>query len=132
MFRPETIHLRRSDADTLERLVESAGFGRDAGAVARLDEELARATIVDDDALPSGAVALDSRVRFQDLHSGEQREITLVVPSKAASEHGRVSVLSPVGSALIGLRVGDDIEWPMPGGKLHRLRVLAVTDARHD
>jgi regulator of nucleoside diphosphate kinase len=130
MFRPTTIHLRRTDAETLERLVTSASFSRDSRALELLDEELARATVVADDALPSGAVALDTRVRFRDVHTGDEREVTLVVPSKASADHGRVSVLSPVGSALIGLSVGDDIDWPMPGGKLRRLRVIAASDAR--
>lgn len=129
-MRPDTIHLRRSDADTLGRLIESTGLSRDAGSIALLDEELARATIVPDDALPSGAVALDSKVVFSDLQSGEQREITLVVPSKAGSEQGFVSVLSPVGSALIGLHIGDVIDWPMPGGRVRRLRVLAVSSLK--
>lgn len=129
-MRPETIHLRRSDADTLGRLIESTGLSRDAGSIAMLDEELARATIVPDDALPQGAVALDSTVAFCDLQSGEQREVTLVVPSKADSEQGFISVLSPVGSALIGLRIGDVIDWPMPGGRMRRLRVLAVSSLK--
>ena len=129
MFRPETIYLRRTDADTLERLIETTGFTRDGSAVSLLDEELARATIVADDALPASAVALDSRVRFRDLETGEQRELTLVVPSKAALNEGRISVLSAVGSALIGLSVGDDIDWPMPGGRVRRLRVLDVSHA---
>lgn len=130
MSRPTNIHLRRSDAELLERLIESSGFGRDGSALALLDEELARATIVPDDELPSDSVALDSRVRFHDLQADEEREVTLVLPSKVASDKGRISVLSPVGSALIGLRVGDDIDWPMPGGQVRRLRVLAVSDAR--
>lgn len=129
-MRPDTIHLRRSDADTLGRLIESTGLGRDSGSIALLDEELARATIVPDDALPQGAVALDSKVVFCDLQSGEKREITLVVPSKADSEQGFISVLSPVGSALIGLRIGDAIDWPMPGGRVKRLRVLEVSSLK--
>jgi regulator of nucleoside diphosphate kinase len=129
-MRPDTIHLRRSDADILSRLIESTGLGRDSGSIALLDEELARATIVPDDALPQGAVALDSKVVFCDLQSGEQREVTLVVPSKADSGHGFISVLSPVGSALIGLRVGDEIDWPLPGGRVKRLRVLEVSSLR--
>ena len=129
-MRPDTIHLRRSDADTLGRLIESTGVGRDAGSIALLDEELARATIVPDDALPQGAVALDSKVTFCDLQSGEPREITLVVPSKADSEQGFISVLSPIGSALIGLRIGDVIDWPMPGGRVKRLRVLEVSSLK--
>jgi regulator of nucleoside diphosphate kinase len=130
MFRPDTIHLRRSDADTLERLIESTGPGRDGGSLALLDEELARATIVPDDALPHDAVALDSQVVFCDLQSGERREVTLVVPSKADTEHHCISVLSPVGSALIGLHIGDTIDWPMPGGRVRRLQVLEVTSLK--
>jgi regulator of nucleoside diphosphate kinase len=129
MFRPATIHLRQSDAETLERLIESASFSRDSRALELLDEELARATVVADDALPAGAVALDTRVRFRDVQTSEEREVTLVLPSKAAADHGLISVLSPVGSALIGLSVGDDIDWPMPAGKVRRLRVVAVSGA---
>jgi regulator of nucleoside diphosphate kinase len=126
MSRPEIIHLRTSDARILERLIEGAGDGRDAAGAALLDEELARATIVSDDALPPQTVALDSRVRFQNEETGQVREVTLVVPSKVAPDEGRISVLSPVGSALIGLSVDDDIDWPLPGGKVRRLRVLEV------
>lgn len=129
-MRPDTIHLRRSDADTLARLIESTGLGRDSGSIALLDEELARATIVPDDALPNGSVALDSKVVFCDLQTDEKREVTLVVPSKADSEHGFISVLSPVGSALIGLRIGDVIDWPLPGGRVKRLRVLEVSSLK--
>jgi regulator of nucleoside diphosphate kinase len=131
MVRPDTIHLRRSDAETLGRLVESAPLSRDGGTLALLDEELARATIVADDALPSDAVALDSRVRFSVLPTGEQREVTLVVPSEVAHGEGRISVLSPVGCALIGLHVGDEIEWPMPHGRVRTLHVLAVSHSSH-
>lgn len=127
MVRPNVLHLRRRDADTLERLIESTGLGRDASSIALLDEELALATIVADDALPANAVALDSHVLFCDLESGEKREVTLVVPSKAASAEGRISVLSPIGSALIGMHVGDTIDWPMPGGRVRRISVLAVS-----
>jgi regulator of nucleoside diphosphate kinase len=124
MARPETIYLRTSDASLLESIVAAAGE-RDAAGAALLDEELERATIVEDDALPPKTVALDSRVRFRD-ETGAVREVTLVVPSKVEIEEGKVSVLSPVGSALIGLGVDDDIDWPMPGGKVRRWRVLDV------
>jgi regulator of nucleoside diphosphate kinase len=130
MSRSSVIHLRRSDADTLTRLVESAAWSRDSRSAELLDEELGRARVVADDALPASSVALDSRVRFQDLQTGEQREITLVLPWKVDSAQGRISVLSPVGSALIGLSVGDDIDWPLPSGRLRRMRVLAVSGTR--
>lgn len=126
MTRPERIYLRASDAEALEKLINGAGDGRDAAGAELLDEELARATIVADDELPPRTVALDSRVRFQAIPSEEVREVTLVVPAKASPDQGRISVLSPVGSALIGLRAGDDIDWPLPGGRMRRLRVLEV------
>lgn len=129
MSRPAFIYLRRSDAETLTRLIESAGLSRDSHSAELLDEELGRARVVPDDALPPSAVAIGSRVRYVDLQTGEQREIVLVLPWKAATTQARISVLSPVGSALIGLRVGDEIDWPLPSRKSCRLRVLAVSAA---
>lgn len=127
MARPAFIQLSRTDSETLTRLVEAAALSRDSRSAALLDEELGRARIVPDDALPAGIVALGSRVHIEDLKTGEQRELTLVLPWHASSEQARISVLSPVGSALIGLHVGDEIEWPLPGGKRCELRVLAVS-----
>ena len=126
MSRPNVIYLRASDANAIEDLIASAIGGRDNAYAARLDEELARATVVPDDDLPPGTVALDSRVRFRDEATGRVRDVTLVLPSRATASEGRISVLSPVGSALIGLGVHDHIEWPFPGGKRSRLRVLDV------
>jgi regulator of nucleoside diphosphate kinase len=122
----ENIYLRASDARALEGLIERAVGGRDAASAVRLDEELARATVVPDDALPPGTVALDSRVRFRDERTGRVRDVTLVLPARATADEGRISVLSPIGSALIGLAVHDHIEWPLPGGKVSRLCVLDV------
>lgn len=126
MPRPAAIYLRASDLRALEGLVERAGEGRDAVSAQRLEDELARATVVPDDALPPDRVALDSRVRFRDEATGRVRDVTLVMPSRATVSEGRISVLSPVGSALIGLAVQDQIEWPLPGGKVGKLRVLHV------
>ncbi|MEY4549970.1 MAG: hypothetical protein RL685_6165 [Pseudomonadota bacterium] len=126
MPRPAIIYLRASDLRALEGLIERAGEGRDAASAERLEDELARATVVPDDALPPDRVALDSRVQFRDEATGRVRDVTLVMPSQATVSEGRISVLSPVGSALIGLRVQDRIEWPLPGGKVGKLRVLNV------
>ena len=125
MSRPDVLYLRASDHLALEALIQNTG-GRDADSAARLDEELARATIVPDHALPRGTVALDSRVRFRDQNTGRVRDVTLVLPADATAADGRISVLSPIGSALIGLSIHDRIDWPLPGGKLGRLQVLEV------
>jgi regulator of nucleoside diphosphate kinase len=126
MSAADVLYVRASDLRALEGLIQQAAKGRDADFAARLDEELARATVVPDHALPRGVVALDSRVRFRDETTGRVRDITLVLPARATASEGRVSVLSPIGSALIGLGIHDRIEWPLPGGRVSRLQVLAV------
>ncbi|HTV22242.1 MAG TPA: nucleoside diphosphate kinase regulator [Polyangiaceae bacterium] len=120
------IHLRASDQRTLEHLVQSASEGPDADSAARLDEELARATVVPDHALPAGTVALHSRVRVRDETTQRVRDVTLVLPHQAAPAQSHISILSPLGLALIGLATRDRIDWPLPGGKHTRLRVLHV------
>lgn len=126
MSHADVLYLRASDVRALEGLIQQAAGGRDAASAARLDDELARATVVPDHALPPGTVALDSRVRFREETTGRIRDITLVLPAGATAGEGRVSVLSPIGSALIGLAIHDRIDWPLPGGKISRLHVLAV------
>jgi regulator of nucleoside diphosphate kinase len=126
---PASIFLSTSDARALSALIERASGGRDAEGAARLAEELARATIVPEAELPAQTVTLDSWVRFLNQSSGRVREVTLVLPSVAEVGAGRISVLSPIGSALIGLRVGDGIDWPLPSGQMTRLRVLHVERA---
>lgn len=98
----------------------------DERAVVRLDDELARAEVVAASAAPNDLVTMNSRVRFVDELAGTTREITLVYPDEADPEAARVSVLSPVGSALLGLRVGQVIEWPLASGRRGRFRVLSL------
>ena len=126
MSRPASIYLSSTDARAIQGLIERASGGRDEDHATRLAEELARATIVEDGALPPQTVALDTRVRFRNESSGRVRDIVLVLPAQASVADGRISVLSPIGSALIGLRVHDDIDWPLPSGTVTRLRVLDV------
>lgn len=94
---------------------------------ALLEEELTRATIVPDEDLPSDVVSMNSTVKFQDLESGKDSVVTLVYPVDADIENGKISILTPVGSALIGLRVGQVIHWPFPTGKDKKLKVISVT-----
>jgi len=88
--------------------------------------ELARAEVRDDADMPAGVVGMHSRVECVDEHSGERHELTLVFPQEADVDAGKVSVLAPVGSALLGLSVGQSIDWNTPGGRSLRLRVTAV------
>lgn len=92
-----------------------------------LEEEVERAHIFPQDKIPADVVTMNSRVRCSDLDSGEVSELTLVYPQDADIEQGRVSVLAPMGAALIGLRRGQSIEWQLPtSGRKRRLKVTAV------
>jgi regulator of nucleoside diphosphate kinase len=94
--------------------------------LALLDRELARADVVPSTSIAPDVVTMNSRVRFADDDKGEPREVTLVYPEDASLNTACVSVLSPVGSALLGLKVGQAIEWPFSDGHRERYRVLAV------
>lgn len=97
-----------------------------SAAADALDEELSRAAVVAPAELPADVVTMDTKVTFEDLDSGAQSTVTLVYPALADVATMRISVLSPVGSALIGLRVGGVIDWPLPSAKIRRLKVVAV------
>jgi regulator of nucleoside diphosphate kinase len=70
---------------------------------------------------------MNSRVLFEDVESGEELEVTLVYPRNADFDQRRISVLAPVGTALLGLAVGESIVWPTPGGTDRRLRVTRLS-----
>ena len=112
------------DRDRLERLLEKVGRRPDLDA---LREEIERAEIVEPAAMPADVVTMNSVVRFVDEDSGRESEIKLVFPGHADVEANFISVLAPIGSALLGLSVGDSIDWPLPQGRRRRLRVVAIT-----
>jgi regulator of nucleoside diphosphate kinase len=121
------IHVARSEMDRLRALVEQHSEGRDAALAERLGAELDRAIVVD--TLPPGVAAPGSRVRFEDERTRNVREAVLVYPAGADASAGRISVLAPVGAALLGLAAGDTIAWPLPDGREAKLRILAVEPA---
>ncbi len=105
------------------RLNPKNGF--DAQAFVRLAGELARACLVTSADLPPDVVTMNSNVRVRDLDSQEVFSCTLSWPGEADAGNGRVNVLAPLGMALLGCRVGEAVEWPVPGG-LRRLRVEEI------
>ena len=94
---------------------------------AHLASELDRADVVDSREVPPDVVTMNSRVVFEDVRTGKTKEVTLVFPQDADVQCGKVSVLAPVGTALLGLAEGDSIVWPFPDGSSRCLRVVAVT-----
>jgi regulator of nucleoside diphosphate kinase len=93
-----------------------------------LQGEIDRAYLVDQRDLPADTVTLDSRVLIRDLNNGECSVYTLVCRSRADLSRGELSVLAPLGTALIGYRAGDEVEWSTPGGVRHLL-IEAVKQA---
>lgn len=86
--------------------------------------ELDRATVIGGSDLPPGVVRLGSRVTY--LAEASERQVTLVMPGDADISAGRISILTPVGAALIGLSAGQTIAWTARDGRLHHLQVVAV------
>ncbi|MCW3478757.1 nucleoside diphosphate kinase regulator [Neisseriaceae bacterium JH1-16] len=113
------------DYDRLTDLIESVS-AREVPGVLALERELERAEVVEPSAMPADVVSMNSRVLVRDTVSGEERELTLVYPRDADFDRGCLSVLAPVGSALLGLAIGQSIVWPLPDGKETRLTVLAI------
>ncbi len=123
------ITVAREDFDRLQRVLEQHGDGRLASLAEALDEELSRANLVPRNQLPADVVAMESTVVFADAENGAKREFVLCWPGDARGQEGRISILSPIGSALIGLRVGQSIDWPVHGGGKRRLTILEVRRA---
>src|SRR5688572_32839270 len=99
--------------------------GHDAATGEPLDAELHRAVIVDQHAVPADVVTMNSEVVYEDCATGARRTVRVVYPKDADASAGRVSVLAPIGSALLGLRVGQAIDWRVPGG-VKRIRVAEI------
>jgi regulator of nucleoside diphosphate kinase len=111
------------DHDRLYRLVERIRReGSELSGADTLEEELDRALIVEPKKVPATVVTMNSEFEVADLDTGQAMRLTLVFPGGAAPRTGRISVLAPLGLALLGAQVGQEIDWPMPGGK-RRLRV---------
>jgi regulator of nucleoside diphosphate kinase len=93
--------------------------------LAALDIELARATVVAPDSVPRDVVTMYSTVHIRDLESNEEEHYTLVQPYEADVVRNRLSVLAPIGTALLGYRVGDIVQWKVPSGTT-RLKIVEV------
>lgn len=122
--RPPII-INRLDAERLQRLIDEAD-DKDLAVAHSLEEELARGEVVDPEQIPEDVVSMCSQVQFTDLARNRQIIRTLVYPHALADTEDGISVMAPVGAALIGLRIGDTIDWPLPGGREARLRIDAI------
>lgn len=122
--RPEIV-ISSLDADRLDNLMDSMSKGAFPGK-AELESELARAKIVEPEEIPPTVVTMNSTVRFRVEATHEEFTLTLVYPKDIDSSGSKISILAPVGSALLGLSQGEEIEWPRPGGGVLRVRIDEV------
>jgi regulator of nucleoside diphosphate kinase len=116
------IFLTQNDMDRLLKLVEAQPGKR----LEKLEGELVRANVVPREEIPADVVTMNSRVVFENETTHERREVTLVYPGSADIGAGKISVLVPIGTALLGLRVGQSIDWGLPGGEKQRFRIVGV------
>jgi regulator of nucleoside diphosphate kinase len=113
------------DADRLESLIGATWPEGDTSRRALLDE-LARADLVEPQDMPPGVVTMNSTVRFEIDEPDEQFCLTLAYPKDMEQVPNGISILTPIGTALLGLSVGDQIDWPRPDGQWLKVRLLEV------
>jgi regulator of nucleoside diphosphate kinase len=124
-----------ADFDRLKHLVGSPRYrGTHLRQLTALDEELVRGSVVAREEVPKGVVTMHSRVRVRDLEEDEPETYTLVYPDEADIDAGRLSVLAPLGTALLGTRVGEVVEFDVPAGtrRVKVERVLYQPEAAGD
>jgi regulator of nucleoside diphosphate kinase len=114
-----TIFVSDRDMARLRALVDRHDDGTEL-----LAEELDRAIVLPQDRMPPSVVTMRSRVAFEDQETGRRREAQLVYPGEADPRSAKISILAPVGTALLGLSVGDSIAWPLP----RRTAILRVVE----
>jgi regulator of nucleoside diphosphate kinase len=126
----KTIYISSDDhrvvSKTINELIGSGG--KVPPAIHKLREELNRAIVLDPLSVSANTVALNSSVQLRDLQSGEIEEWVLTMPKDADPDNKRISVLAPIGTAILGFSEGDEIEWETSGG----VRMLKVEKVQHD
>jgi len=127
--REPSITLTRDDYRTLTRLAE---LRRDSSTADYLSHELSRARVVSGGDEAPDTVRMGSHVSFRDLEADAVREVVLVMPNESDIAKGRISILTPVGAALLGLSVEQTISFTAPGGYDRSLMVLKITQPRDD
>ena len=117
------IYITEADINRLRPLIEALKDSRDD--LRGLEGELEHAHVVAPADVPPDVITMNSKARVRDLETDEEMTYTLVFPDKANIDEGKISVVAPIGTAMLGQRVGDEFEWEVPAGSV-RLRVEEV------
>lgn len=123
----KTIYITDSDMRRLRYLVRATRDSRNEDEVhlRELEKELNRGKMVESKDVPNVVITMNSEVRLKDLDTEEKMTYRLVFPQDADPDNDKISILSPIGTALLGYKVGDIIKWKVPAG-LRRLKVEEV------
>jgi regulator of nucleoside diphosphate kinase len=121
------VTLSAEDYERLSALAHAARK-RMPGLADELADEIGRARVLSKGKHPQHIVCMNSEVEFRDDTTGKVQRVTLVYPEEADISQRKVSVLTPVGTALIGLRTGHSITWETPNGEVRQLTVLSVRE----
>ena len=122
-MKKKEIFITQADMERLRSLIEI--YNGDNAFLENLEYELDRARIVDPKEITPNVITMNSVVRFKDLDSGAEKTVVLVFPEKIGLTEKAVSIMAPMGAALIGQQEGDIIEWHVPAGK-KRLQIIEV------
>ncbi len=128
-MKPNTIYITQVDLEKIRDLIreaQNAGY-RGSAYIQALKEELDRAEIVNPQDVPPDVITMNTRAVLLDTETSELMEFTLVFPADADVAQGKISILAPVGTGMLGYRVGDVFEWNTPGGK-RKLRVEKILE----
>lgn len=127
MAKTATIYITETDQKRLSNLIELVRNQHDNshnGYIRVLEEELEFAEVVRSEEIPPNVVTMRSKVRLKDLESKEENVYTIVFPTEANTDEGKISILAPLATALLGHRLGDTVEFQAPT----RMRKLKVEE----
>jgi len=128
MVKQTSIYITKTDRERLGALVElvrEQGEREQFAYINSLEEELELAEIVEPKDIRADIITMRSKVRLKDLDAGEEMEYSLVFPTEANSGEGKISILAPLATAILGRKSGDTVEFQAPA-RLRRLKVLDV------
>lgn len=130
------IFITEADKKRLQKLINEAKefSSGNEGYLRKLEQELNRAQVVTSAKIPRDVMTMNSKVLLKDLETGEKMEYTLVYPADADLMENRISVLAPIGTAILGFREGDVIDWKVPDGlvKLEVEKILYQPESAGD
>jgi regulator of nucleoside diphosphate kinase len=128
MIRQTTIYVTKTDRERLSNMIELARDQHDRANlhyVGKLEKELKYADVVAPEEIPPDVVTMRSRIKLKDLDTDEEKVYSIVFPSEANFDEGKISILAPLATALLGYKQGDTVEFEAPA-RLRRLQVLEI------